>query len=93
MCNPRRLNRADTFRLRGIEVYYRAMISETENPQEAKSACRVSLRDMLRLIWIDTLRRVHNVGFLADRLNCKTFILKGRPTLMTRFLIAELNHR
>ena len=25
---------------------------------------RVSLRVMLRLIWIDTLRRVHNVGFL-----------------------------
>ena len=30
---------------------------------------RVSLRGMLRLIRIDTLRRVHNVGFLEGRLN------------------------
>ena len=27
---------------------------------------RVSLRGMLRLIRVDTLRRVHNVGFLVD---------------------------
>ena len=31
---------------------------------------RVSLRGMLRLIRVDTLRRVHNVGFLAGRLIC-----------------------
>ena len=30
---------------------------------------RVNLRGMLRLIRVDTLRRVHNVGFLAERLN------------------------
>ena len=29
---------------------------------------RVSLRGMLRLIRVDTLRRVHNVDFLAERL-------------------------
>ena len=29
---------------------------------------RISLRGMLRLIWVDTLRRVHNVGFLVGRL-------------------------
>ena len=29
---------------------------------------RVSLRGMLMLIRIDTLRRVHNLGFLAGRL-------------------------
>ena len=33
-----------------------------------KVSVRVSLRDMLRLIRVDTLRRVHNVGFLAGRL-------------------------
>ena len=30
---------------------------------------RVSLRGMLKLNRVDTLRRVHNVGFLAGRLN------------------------
>ena len=44
------------------------MIPETGNPQEAKSVCRISTLDMLRLIRVDTLRRVHNVGFLAERL-------------------------
>ena len=44
------------------------MIPETENPQEAKSVW-VSLRGMLMLIRVDILRRVHNVGFIAGRLN------------------------
>ena len=30
---------------------------------------RVSLRDMLKLIRVDTLRRIHNFGFLAGRLH------------------------
>ena len=46
------------------------MIPKTENPQKAKMSVRVSLRGMLRLIRIDTSRRVHNVGFLAGRLKC-----------------------
>ena len=29
---------------------------------------RISLRGMLRLIWIDFLRKVQNVGFLVERL-------------------------
>ena len=45
------------------------MIPETENPQEAKLSARISLRGMLRLIRVDTLRRAHSVGFLAGRLN------------------------
>ena len=44
------------------------MILETKNPQEANSI-RLSRRGMLMLIQIDTLRRVHNVGFLEGRLN------------------------
>ena len=31
---------------------------------------RVSLRGMLRLSWVDTLRIDHNVGFLTERLIC-----------------------
>ena len=33
---------------------------------------RVSLRGMLRLIRVDTLRSVYNVGFLAERLKCRS---------------------
>ena len=32
-------------------------------------SARISLRGLRRLIWVDTLRRSHNVGFLAERLN------------------------
>ena len=46
----------------------RRLIPETENPQEAKSVYPVSLRGMLRLIRVDTLRIIHNVGFLAGQL-------------------------
>ena len=45
------------------------MIHETENPQEARVTVWVSLRGMLMLIRVDTSRRLHNVGFLAGRLN------------------------
>ena len=31
---------------------------------------RISLRGLRKLIWFDTLRRVHNVGFLVERLKC-----------------------
>ena len=34
-----------------------------------KVSVRINLRGMLRLILVDTLRRVHNVGFLVGRLN------------------------
>ena len=48
---------------------YIVMITEMDIPQEAKSvSVRVSLRGILRLIRIDTLRRVHNLGFLVIRL-------------------------
>ena len=44
------------------------MNPETENLQEANISIRVSMRGMLRMIWVYTLRRDHNVGFLAGRL-------------------------
>ena len=44
------------------------MIPETENPQEAKLSDRINLRCMFRLIRVDTLCKVDNVGFLEGRL-------------------------
>ena len=44
---------------------------------------RVSLRCMLRLIRVDTLRSVHNVGFLMELLNyillCKRNMIPPEP--------------
>ena len=39
----------------------------------------VSLRGLCRLIWDDTLRRVHNVGFLVERLIYMSLV-KQTPT-------------
>ena len=39
------------------------MIPETEKTQEAKGVYPGNLRGKLRLIRVDTLRGVHNVGF------------------------------
>ena len=44
------------------------MIRETENPCR-RVYVRVSLRGVLMLIRIDTLRSVYNVGCIAGRLN------------------------
>ena len=48
------------------------MILETGKPREVKSVCPY-LPAWLRLIWVDTLRRVHNAGFLVNG----SYILKG----------------
>ena len=49
---------------------------------------RVSLRGMLRLIRVDTLRRVHNVGFLAGRLNLLIHIFQVRTYFVYEVLLA-----
>ena len=45
---------------------YTVMNPETENPQEVKGVHPG--KPAHKLIWVDDLRRVHNVGFLAGRL-------------------------
>ena len=42
-------------------------------PLKGNVSAVISLRGLPRLIWIDTLRRVHNVSFLVERL--KQFIV------------------
>ena len=49
----------------------------------------MSVRVMLRLIRVDTLRRVHNVGFLKGRLNYQTVIDSFRE-LPGLFLLPNL---
>ena len=49
---------------------------------------RISLRGMLRLIRVDTLRTVHNVGFLLERL-----IFQSLLYLYILLLIVHLTSR
>ena len=44
-------------------------------------SARISLRGMLRLIRVDTLRKVHNVGFLAIRLILRFSLLNTENKL------------
>ena len=44
------------------------MIPETENHRRPKEYVRFCLRGMRKLIRVDTLRRVTNVGFLVEQL-------------------------
>ena len=60
---------------------YRVMIPETENPHGV--SIRRRLRDMLRLIFVDTLGRVHNVCFLARRLISVRYIIYMMTILIT----------
>ena len=52
------------------------MIPETVNQKEAKAPARISLCGMLRLIRVDILRGVNNVGFLVGRLICRTNFIR-----------------
>ena len=44
-------------------------------PPKAECVGRISLRGQRRLIWVDTLRRCHYVGFLTGRLIWRDNIL------------------
>ena len=57
----RRRIRADTFRLNGI---VEVIIPETEIHRRQKVSIWVSLCGMLRLIRVDTLRKIHNFVFV-----------------------------
>ena len=47
---------------------------------------RISLRGLCRLIWVDTLRRVYNVGFLVGRFiyECVITVRIDLQTLMQK---------
>ena len=54
---------------------------------------RVSLRGMLSLIRVDTLQRVHNVGFIAGRLNVsKTMHCTYRNPPWSHCTVQELEY-
>ena len=50
---------------------------------------RISLRGQRRLIWVDTLRRDHNVRFFVERLKCYGFtgnVRKKRRDMNDKFV-------
>ena len=48
---------------------------------------RISLRGMLRLVQVDTLRRVHNVGFLVEWLTYIYIIYVLTITILVGYLV------
>ena len=60
----RRLTRVDIFRLLSV-FCFRNHYSISLSPLRRNVSARISLRGLRRLIWVDTLRRGHYVGFLA----------------------------
>ena len=64
---PRSLTRTDTFRLR-VDFLFQESLLYTSILLRRNVSARISLRGLRMLIWVDTLRRVHNVGFLTERL-------------------------
>ena len=64
---PHKLTRTDMFRLLWI-FRLRNHYSIYLYPPETECVGIISLPGMRRLIWVDTLRRVHNVDFLMERL-------------------------
>ena len=69
--SPRKLIRADSFRLRRIEIYSNDSCKQ-KIQRRRKLTDRLTLRGMLKLIRLNTLRRVHNVDFHLERLFFRT---------------------
>ena len=57
------------------------MIPDAENTQESKVSSQISLHGMRMLIPVDTLRSVHNVGFIVELLIC--IVRHSLPTFFT----------
>ena len=49
-------------------VLFQESLLYTYIPLRQNVSVRISLRGLRRLIWVDTVRRAHNVGFLEERL-------------------------
>ena len=53
-----------------VDFLFQESLLYTSIPLRRNVSAPISLRGLLRLIWVDTLRRVHNIGFLAERIKC-----------------------
>ena len=54
-----------------VDFLFQELLIYTSIPLRQNVSNWISLRGLRRLILIDTLRRGHNVGFLAGRLKCE----------------------
>ena len=51
-----------------VDFLLKESLLHTYIPLRRNVSARISLLGLRMLIWIDTLRRVHNVGYLVERL-------------------------
>ena len=86
---------AYTFRLRGIIRDIELWFLKPKIHRRRTLSVRVSLHGMLRLIRVDTLYRVHNVGFLAGGLKyaCCQCLFKSKPLKLTLLFIINYNEK
>ena len=63
-----------------VDFLFQESLLYTSIPLRRYVSARISLRGLRTLIWFDTLRRGHNVGFLAGR-----FIVDELTFLKRRF--------
>ena len=68
-----------------VEFLFQESLLCTSIPLGRNVLTRISLHGLYRLIWIDTLRRIHNVGFLVRRLICVRFYLRTVRSLIMCF--------
>ena len=58
--------------------------SITQSPLRRNVSVRISLRELRRLIWSDTLRRGHTIG--SSRENDSYVLVQGRETILSRLV-------
>ena len=64
-----RLSRTDSLRQCSppVDFSFRESFLYISIPLRRKVSARISLHGMGRLVWVDTLRRLHNICFLVER--------------------------
>ena len=58
----------------GLCVKFQESLLYTSISQRRNVSARISLRRLRKLIWVDILRRDHNVGFLVERLKLSNYL-------------------
>ena len=72
-----------------VDFLFRESLLYTSFPMRRNVSARISLRGNAHLIWVDTLRKVHNVGFLVERLISLSCVLRKSYQRAVRYDLAR----
>ena len=85
---PRRLTKTDTFLPHLIFMIQESLLY-TSIPLRRNVSVRISLHGLCRLIWVNTLRRVHNIGFLVEKAHIMNYFRYVKTLI---FFVIEWNY-